>query len=781
MVMPAESEQQQKAVDLRVYVGILFFRWQIIAICFLYCLLGGVLYIHLAPREYQVSTKVMIYRDPMLELQGMVAAERTSISMHTFLLQNEKFRERAARKLTDSWGNKMGNFNKMVLPVTVEKERGFGSMLNIGVKTSDPGYGVDFLNSLMAVHSNEWRTIQLEAAASATKKLEDELARLEESIRKAEDDVIEYKRLNDVARVEGRASTELRYLQALMERRSMLSTELMMIEGEYPALKGMNPAIISDVANLTRETGAIEPVREVREDAKKGAFGEKDDETSSDRKAELPASLRGDKGDKQGGDKGDDGRGWRDLRVKLLRLQQKEKELAANLKPEHPELKRVRDEITDLKSQLDAASEVEFGRLKDRYEALKIHLSTVEAAEYKWKAQNLLASTRQGELKRISDVVERFEANYRTLYTRLHDMKIQEELKAEHFYVVEAPTNRENATWPDPLKVLLVALVFGIGSGLGLALAAQVLDNRVQSIGDVEKDLKVKFLGGVPFWVHSGLEKTIRPIVTEEHSTGAIEAYRALRTTLVTALAKENEKIMMITSADSREGKTLTALNLAIMIAQMNKKVLLVDMDLRRGRLHRSLGLEREPGVTDVLKSGRSLKEVVMKTRIENLYLAPTGSTVEDSAEILQAADVVGMFVGIQDDYDYIVVDTSPILRVTDTVILTSQGIGVVVYVARVNHTPKPMIKYSLDMLKEARVLGLIMNSIEMHKISSLYYAYQYPNYAYYSNAYAYGYDYYYYGDRHSAGRKKTYRRSEWAMRRYALGQWIRRTFMPME
>jgi capsular exopolysaccharide synthesis family protein len=772
--MPAITEQQK--IDFRVYIGILFFHWQIITICFLYCLLAGVLYINLAPKQYLISTKVMIYRDPLLDVSSSLAgAERTSFSMHTFLLQNEKFRERAAKQLTEKWGDKMGNFRKMILPVSVDRERGFGSMLNISVKCNDPDYGTDFLNSLLNVHSNEWRAIQLEASESASRKLTDELAHLEDKIKAAEDDVIEYKRLNDVTRVEGRASTELRYLQALMERRSMLSTELMLLEAENPALKGQNPGVISDVANLTRETGAIEPIKENTDENQGNVFGDKNITTQ---KAELPLDL---KGDKTNDKKTDDGHGWRDLRVKLLMLQQKEKELTANLKPEHPELKRIRDEIADLKNQLNVASEIELGRMKDRYEALKIHMNTLEAAEYKWKAQNLLASTRQSELKRISDVVERFEANYRTLYTRLQDMKVQEELKAEHFYLVEPPINRPGSVWPDPIKVLIVVVALGLGSGLGVALISQLFDNKIQSISDVEKDLGIKFLGGIPFWVHSGLEKTIRPIVTEEHSTGAIEAYRALRTTILSALTKENEKIVMITSADSREGKTLTALNLAILIAQMDKKVLLIDMDLRRGRLHRSLGLEKEPGVTDVLKDGRSLRDVVVKTRITNLYLVPTGSTIEDSAEILQSASVGEIFASVQDDYDYILVDTSPILRVTDTVILATKGVGVVLYVARVNHTPKPMIKYSLDMLKDARVLGLIMNSIEMHKISSLYYAYQYPNYAYYSNAYAYGYDYYYYGDRHSGGRKQGYRRSEWDRRKNVFGQWIRRTFLPTE
>jgi Mrp family chromosome partitioning ATPase len=206
----------------------------------------------------------------------------------------------------------------------------------------------------------------------------------------------------------------------------------------------------------------------------------------------------------------------------------------------------------------------------------------------------------------------------------------------------------------------------------------------------------------------------------------------------------------------------------------MGKRVLLVDMDLRRGRIHRSLGLERDPGVSDALREGFPLKKAVQKTRVENLDVAPSGSHIDDSAEILQTIDIQKFFFSVHDDYDYIFVDTSPVLRVTDPVILASQGVGQVLYVARVGYTPKPMLRYSLDMLKDANILGLVMNSIEMHRISSLYYAYQYPNYAYYSNAYAYGYNYYYYDDKREGGQRHAgrgglrarYRRFHAAIRR---------------
>ena len=97
------------------------------------------------------------------------------------------------------------------------------------------------------------------------------------------------------------------------------------------------------------------------------------------------------------------------------------------------------------------------------------------------------------------------------------------------------------------------------------------------------------------------------------------------------------------------------------------------------------------------------------------------------------------------------------------------------------NHTPKPLVRYSLDVLKDAHVIGMVLNSIEMHKISSLYYAYQYPNYAYYSNAYSYGYSYSYYGDDAVDGGKKFRRKgSVVSQSKRSLGKWFRDTFLPM-
>ncbi|OVE73392.1 hypothetical protein BVX94_03955 [bacterium B17] len=189
--------------------------------------------------------------------------------------------------------------------------------------------------------------------------------------------------------------------------------------------------------------------------------------------------------------------------------------------------------------------------------------------------------------------------------------------------------------------------------------------------------------------------------------------------------------------------------------------------------------------MTNVLLGEKKLKDVIHDTKIENVKFITSGKSVTNSAELLQSTDMKALIDGIKDEYDYVMIDTSPVLRVTDTVIVAEQDVGVILYIARANKTPKPMIQYSLEVLRDTQILGLIINSIEMHKISSLYYTYQYPTYAYYSNAYAYGQDYYYDGTGKGGGRKRL-------RAKYGSGggmdkmwrdakRWMRRTFLPMD
>ena len=768
MAYPHEAETG--VPDFRVYIGMIFFRWQIIVVFFLYSLLGGVLYLQLAPKQYVARAHVQTFADRNLELSNQ-ASIWVSLNKHSEMLRASHVRQLVADRLAAEWGERMGSPRKLLLQPRIRATPGRWQALEVSVSCTDPGYGKAFLREMLNQHELNWNRERAKYSEGGQAKLSAELARLDERIKATEDELIEYQRLHDIARVEARGAMESSYLNSLVHRRTQLSTQIMLLEAQFPFLKDASVGVIHRVAQLTEETGAL-GARRMAAEADASSRGENAEPGGDIPPAVLAAASE------------DVSRGeplpWQVTRADLEALKQRERQMAADLTPDNPTLIKLRREIKARQSELELAKAMELADLREKHHALTIQRDALESAEYRWQAKNLMVMQRSAEMNRIKVKLDRFVGNYNTLYNRLHDLQLTSEIESQRLRL-HAPQASDKPEWPDPVKVLLVALGLGLGAGLGVALVAQVLDNKIQSIRDVEDVLGVPFLGGIPFWVHSGLEKAIRPIVTEEHSTGAIEAYRALRTTVLSALAKINEKVVLVTSADSREGKTLTTLNMAIMIAQMGKKVLLIDFDMRRGRLHRSLGIEKEPGVTDAVRAG-SFKDVIVDTRIDNLDLIPVGSTTENAAELLQATDLVAMLAEVQDHYDYVFIDTSPVLRVTDTVILASQGAGVILYVARVNRTPKPLIRYSLDMLRDSRVLGLIMNSIEMHKVSSLYYTYQYPNYAYYSNAYAYGYNYYYYGDGEGGGgRRRRRRRGSSGRRLHDVMEWVRRTFLPME
>ncbi|MBM4029806.1 MAG: hypothetical protein FJ280_31065, partial [Planctomycetes bacterium] len=536
--MPPPVEDEVKKIDLRVYVGMLFFRWQIIVVCFLYALLGGLIFAQVAPRSYQASCQLMLYANPELTLPGQRA--RWTRTNHAILLQSNRLRRRVAELLLPEWGATMGGIGAMILPVSAVPTRGPVMTIDVAAHAPVAAYGAAFLSKLIEEHEKEWITIQMQSTKSAGEMLEQELVRMEEKIDQAENDLIEYQRLHDTARVERRGTTEEAYLSALMGRRNQISSELMILDAQYEAAQGEDAVVINQMNRLTRETGAI--------GAKVPAPGGDGvvPPAAAPPEAALPEELQP---SKDLDDIVDAGAGWYELRVRYLQLQQEEKQMSENLKAEHPRLQAVRSQMAEIERQLAVGKEIELRRMRDRKKALQVQLEAIEAAEYKWQAKDLLAAKRQAEMKRIANVVSRYEQNYATLYQRLHTMRVSEELETEHLGLVEPVAASATPLSPDPVKILLVALTLGLGSGFGLAIGLQFLDNKVQTIKDVEQEIGVPFLGGVPYWVHSGLEKSIRPIVTEEHSSGAVEAYRALRTMLIAALEKANEKIVLITSA----------------------------------------------------------------------------------------------------------------------------------------------------------------------------------------------------------------------------------------
>ena len=202
------------------------------------------------------------------------------------------------------------------------------------------------------------------------------------------------------------------------------------------------------------------------------------------------------------------------------------------------------------------------------------------------------------------------------------------------------------------------------------------------------------------------------------------EQYKILRTNVLSLNKTKTNKVIVITSAISTEGKTVTTLNLAMTIAQSSQqpKVLVIDADMRRGRIARYLGLEQDVGLSDVLQGKATLDEAIFKINLENLNFMASGPVPENPAELLDSQKMKILLGDLKRQFDYIIIDTPPIIAVTDSGILGAQADGVIM-VIQAGRTQRGIIKRASELLHQchAKVLGHVLTNIEYHLPQYIY------------------------------------------------------------
>ena len=203
------------------------------------------------------------------------------------------------------------------------------------------------------------------------------------------------------------------------------------------------------------------------------------------------------------------------------------------------------------------------------------------------------------------------------------------------------------------------------------------------------------------------------------------EQYRAIRTNIEYSNVDQNTKTILVTSSDKNEGKTTTVSNLAVSFANLNKKVLIIDCDLRNPSIHKMFRLNNIYGLTDILAKDRAVDKCIQKTELENLYVLTAGSTPPNPAEILSSEKMKNLIEDLKNIYDYIFIDTPPIGLVTDAGVLSSFTDGVVLVVKSESVEKKYLeeTKKKLDAV-DARILGAILNSYKSEQKDYDYYSY---------------------------------------------------------
>lgn len=217
-----------------------------------------------------------------------------------------------------------------------------------------------------------------------------------------------------------------------------------------------------------------------------------------------------------------------------------------------------------------------------------------------------------------------------------------------------------------------------------------------------------------------------RPIITEVNPKSPIsEAYRTLRTNIDFSAVDEQLQIIMMTSAGPGEGKSTTATNMAVTYAQADKKVLIIDADLRKPTMHHTFSISNRRGLTNVLTGQASLDEVITGSHIPNLSVMPSGPIPPNPSEMLSSKRLVALLDELRQQFDLIVVDTPPALAVTDAQIIASRCDGVVLVInsGEVKREMAMKAKANLEHVK-ARILGVVLNNIDRKNGEAYYYYY---------------------------------------------------------
>ncbi len=290
------------------------------------------------------------------------------------------------------------------------------------------------------------------------------------------------------------------------------------------------------------------------------------------------------------------------------------------------------------------------------------------------------------------------------------------------------------AVYPRTRNNYMIAIFIGLGIPLTFFILQQLLNNRIQSKEDLDVLTTIPFIGGVG---HNSSDTNL--VVYEKPKSGLSESFRSLRSNLNYFTKEKQNKVFLVTSSISGEGKSFTTINLATAIAFSGSSTLIIGADMRKPRLFNDIDLSNEYGLSNYLSRNKSLDDIIQDTFIENLKFISSGPIPPNPSELLMRPEMEQLLTDVKSKFEFIIVDSPPVALVTDAFIL-SEIVDHTVFVARQNYTPKQTIQSIEDYYRQGKIksISMFLNDIK----SDL------SNYSYnYNYGYGYGYGYGYYDD----------------------------------
>lgn len=727
-----------EGLDVRQYIGIVLSRWWLILIFLLLGAAAGLGYIYRSTPLYRATCRIEVVQDPRLSFEGETARSalfltEQELTRRTIVLQSGLLNGEVREALLEEWRSKVPEA-QLSPRVNVSPLRGTQTMLDVSVDATVGKYALAYLTELLERYQDQRRRELTSANDTALRSLKTERENVYKQLQEAQDELAKFLSERSVLLNEAKAKWDERFLASLIQRQNALRMERAMLETQFSMLDKLSAGTIQEVVDLSAETHRAT----LGQMLLSAGAGSETVETGV-------APIAREQAD------------WQVRELELARLEADYNEQLKTYKESHPKMRALKVKVEGVRRDLKLTAEMAIKRLQERLRAVAVQEEALDKAINTWRAELNLTVADRAQYQTLNAKVEHLQKLHDAVFQRVVEGNVLN-IDAVYTRMVERPS-LVGHIWPNNTKVMTMSILVAFALSLGLAVLLHNFDTTLLDIGVVEERFGITYVSGIPHW--GRLLKTFSSrgnavIVTREKTNVATEVYRTVRGTLEHVMGTgDGPFAMAITSSDSGDGKSLTALNLAVVFAWTGKRVLLVDGDLRRGALHKALSVESGKGFTELLTgSVADWEDVVHRGLQGGLDFLSAGQYLQESPEQLGSQRMRDLIRQWRQSYDIIIFDTAPVSRVMDTAVLARSCDGILL-VARFAKTRLAELQHLLRRLEGTRVLGFCVNCIDFHKLSRSYYGYSgYSSYGYGYRDYGYGY-YRYYSYYRPYGEKK--------------------------
>lgn len=592
------------------------------------------------------------------------------------LLQSSEIQRRAAARVQATRPELRAS------PVSIAAGQQRGTSFFYLIATGpEPQYCQAYLDAVMSEYVQFKREMRSDSADTAVTSVTDQLLKLDKELQAGEEELIAFQKRDNVVFLEEEGNSAGRYLISLRQKLADLETEY-------------------ELLNL------LDVDQNIERRARQGA--------NADQKSATPAAEAVEGMTRSEAD-------YLAAKQRIQILQASIDRLGKVLRPKHPKMVQMADQIEQQNKLIELYRQQSAAQIQTRRSTIGLQVQNLKNEIKEWETKALDLNLRIADYNRIKSKVDRSKSLSERLLATVQSVDMNKSLGQDVLTIMER-ASLPTVTNPDLIKDLITGGVAGLVLGFGILCVFALFDDRVASVLEIQHAFEEEVVAQIP------REPDPIPLdlgTMEEHHPMFSEACKNLRSSLVFMTYSDHRpKTFLVTSSIPGEGKSTISANLATTLASAGSRTLLIDGDLRKGRLHDFFGRQATPGLTEVLRRAIDVKEAIISTPFDNLSFLSRGRVAMDASELYLRNVTDDFLRQVYQDYDYIVIDSAPVLAKEDTASLAPK-IDATLFVIRAGVASLRRSRTALEILKKrsVNILGIVFNSAE--KSSPGYYYYQ--------------------------------------------------------